>query len=101
MLAFLSVWIAVACLLASMTMLLYRPAFTDFNVWFVLWLGSPGAVALAGMVLWAHRKDKDDDPGLAGQRLQCKVAIGMALVAAAIVYGLIIGSDKFDGALGV
>ena len=99
MIAFLSVWMGVACFAASLTMLIYRPAFTDFNIWFVLWLGSPGTMCLAGVVLWSHRKDMSGEPAVAAQRLQCKVAIALAIVAAAIVYALIFRSDKFPDGL--
>ena len=49
---------------------------------------------LAIMVLWAHRKDTVTDPGLNARRVQAKVAISLATCAAAIVYALIIYSEK-------
>ena len=96
MLAFASVWIGLATLALSATMLLYRPAFTDLTVTLVLYFGSPGALCFAGLVLWAHRKEDGADPGVSAQRLQAKIAIGLALLAAAIVYMLIINSQKLD-----
>jgi hypothetical protein len=94
MLALASVWIALASLLLAAAMAVYRPAMTDVTVLLVLYFGSPGALCLAGLTLWAHRKDTSTDPGLAARCLQAKVAIAMALAAAAIVYLLIIFSRK-------
>ena len=94
MLALLSVWVALLTLLCSAAMVIYRPAFTDISVALVLVLGAPGAIALAGMVLLIHRHDDASDPGVQGRRLQAKVAIGLAVVAAAIVYTLIIASRR-------
>jgi hypothetical protein len=96
MLALTSVWMGLATLALSMAMLLYRPAFTDGTVTFVLYFGSPGALCLAGLVLWAHRKDDRAEPGVSAQRLQAKIAIVFALLAAAIVYLLIINSQKLE-----
>ncbi len=75
-------------------MLFWRPAFTDWSVPLVLWLGAPGTMCTAGLVLWSSRKDKSSDRGIAAQRLQCKVAIGLAIAAAAIVYYLIINAQQ-------
>jgi thiamine biosynthesis protein ThiS len=96
MLALASVWFGLATLVLAGAMLLYRPAFTDVTVALVLYFGSPGALCFAGLVLWAHRKDRSLDAGLAGQRLQAKVAVALALLAAAVVYLLIIRSEKLD-----
>jgi len=94
MLAFFGVWIGLATLALALGMLVFRPAFTDFSVVLVLYFGAPGALCFALMTLWAYRKEPDTDPGLQARRLQCKVTIAMALIAAAIVYGLIIFSIK-------
>ncbi len=94
MLALLSVWIGLASLAIAAAMFGYRALFSDSGVTLVLYLGSPGALCLAGLVLWAHRKEGSSDPGVSAQRLQAKVAIGLALIAAAIVYALFIASDK-------
>lgn len=96
MLALLSVWIGLVALILAAAMIVYRPAFTDWAVTLVLYFGSPGAMCLAGLMLWAHRKDDDDDPGLNAQRLQAKTAIALAIVAAAIVYLLVIFSTKLE-----
>ena len=93
MLAFASVWIALASLVIATAMLLYRPAMTDIALTTVLYFGTPGALCFAGIVLWANRKDDCPEPGIVAQRIQAKVAIAMALVAAAIVYGLVIGAE--------
>jgi peptidoglycan biosynthesis protein MviN/MurJ (putative lipid II flippase) len=93
-LALASVWIGLAALVLAATMVLYRPAFTDWTVPMVLYFGSPGAMCLAGLVLWAYRKEDPTDPGLSAQRLQAKIAIAFALIAAAIVYLLFIFSEK-------
>ncbi|NOS99328.1 MAG: hypothetical protein HOP29_01725 [Phycisphaerales bacterium] len=99
MLALLSVWIALASLVLAVAMAVHRPAFTDLSVWLVLWLGAPGAMCLAGMVLWSYRKDVVAGRGVRAQRMQCKVAIAMALVGAAIVYVLVIGAEEIPGGL--
>ena len=96
MLALGSAWIALASFVIALAMLVYRPAFTDWTVLLVLYFGSPGAMCLAGLVLWAHRKEGDDDPGLAARRLQARVAITLALIAAAVVYALFIFSHKIE-----
>ena len=94
MAAFVRVWMGMATLGIAMAMLLWRPAFTDLNVWLVLWLGAPGTMCVAGLVLWANRKSDADEPGIGPQRLQCKVAISLALVATAIVYALGMGAQQ-------
>ncbi len=96
MLALMSVWIGMAALVLAATMLFYRPAFTDWTVTLVLYFGSPGAMCFAGLVLWAYRKEDSTDTGLAARRLQAKVAIALALAAAAIVYLLFICSEKVE-----
>jgi hypothetical protein len=96
MLALLGVWVALLSLLVSLTMLLFRPAFTDVTVTLVLYFGAPGALCLGGVVLWTYRKEPDNEPGIHAQRVQAAAAIGLAIAAAAIVYGLIIGSQKIE-----
>jgi len=94
MLALASVWIAAVTLVLAAAMAVYRPSMTNITVTAVLSLGCPGALCLAGLTLWAHRKADAPDLGIAARRIQAKVAIGMALAAAAIVYLLIIFSQK-------
>ncbi len=96
MLAFAAVWIALASLLIAVAMLVYRPTFTDVSVVLVLYFGSPGALCLALLTLWAFRREGDEDKGVRARRLQCWVAIAMAVAAAAIVYLLIIRSAKLE-----
>ncbi len=94
MLAFSSVWIAFASLVVAVTMLFYRPAMTDISIWFVLWLAAPLSMCFAGLILWAYRKDISGDQAIAAQRTQAWVAIALAITAAAIVYILIVYSNK-------
>lgn len=94
MLSLTSVWIGLATLLLALAMVLHRPAFTDITIPLVLYFGSPGALCLSIMVLWAHRRDSATDQGLNARRLQAKVAIALAISAAAIVYTLINLSEK-------
>jgi len=94
MLALASVWMALGTLLLAGAMLVYRPAMTDVAIVLVLYFGSPGSVCFAGLVLWAYRKDHSVDAHVAAQRLQAKVAIALAILAAVIVYLLLIGSHK-------
>lgn len=96
MLALASAWIGLATALIAVVMWVYRPAFTDLAVTAVLYFGAPAALCFAGMVLWAYRKEGSDDPGIGSQRAQAHVGIVLAVVSAAIVYGLIIGSEKIE-----
>ncbi len=96
MLALTSVWIGLVVMVLAAAMVVYRPAFTDWTVTLVLYFGSPGAMCLAGLVLWAHRKEGSTDPGLAARRLQAKVSIALAILAAAIVYLLVIFATRVE-----
>lgn len=96
MTALLSVWIGLATALLAAAMLVHRPIFNDLTVIVVLWFGSPAAMCLAGLVLWSHRKADSDDPGVVAQRLQAKVAIALAIVAAVIIYALVISADQIS-----
>jgi phosphate/sulfate permease len=103
MLALLSVWISLASLFLALLMLLYRPAMTDLSVLLVTYFGSPAALCLGLVVLWAHRKSGRDDPNVTAQRAQAAVAIVLAILAAAIVYALFafaqrVPSPSADGA---
>ena len=94
MLALASVWIGFASLVIAGTMLAQRATFSNTGVILVLYFGSPGALCLAGLVLWAYRKEDSSDPGVSAQRLQAKIAIVLGLIAAGIVYALIVAADK-------
>ena len=96
MLALASVWIGLAVFALSVAMVVYRPVFTDLTVTLVLYFGSPGSLCLAGLVLWAYRKEDRADPGTSAQRKQARVAIFLAIAAAAIVYLLVIFSHKLE-----
>ena len=96
MLALSGVWIALASFFVALAMVLYRPLFTDVTVTLVLYFGSPGALFFAGLVLWAYRKEPTTDPGIRAQRVQAKVAIAVAVLAASIVYLLIFRSQKLE-----
>ena len=94
MAALFSVWLGLACLSLSLAMVFWRPAFHDVTVLINMWFACPGTICMAGLVLWAHRKDNSGDSGIAARRIQSKVAIGLALTAAAIVYALVIGAHR-------
>jgi len=94
MLAIAAVWIALVSLLLAGAAVVHRPLFTDLTVTLVLYFGSPGALCFAGLTLWAHRDDGDDDPGIRARRVQAKAAITLALLAATIMYLLVIYSTK-------
>ena len=94
----MAVWVALVSFVIALVMMAYRPAFTDVTVTLILYFGAPGALCLAGLTLWAYRKESAEDSGLALRRVQSKVAIGLALAAATIVYTLIIFSKKLDPA---
>jgi len=96
MLALASVWIALITFILAGVMLVYRPAMTDLTVTLVLYFGSPGALCLAGLVLWACRDEDQSDTAVQAQRLQSKVAVVLAIAAAAILYYLIINSQKIE-----
>lgn len=100
MAALISVWMSLVCLALALGMLIYRPLFHDAMLVVVLYFGVPGTLCIAGLVLWAHRKDTGDDPGLAMRRLQCKVAIALSLAAAAIVYLLVIFASRIGSSGG-
>jgi len=96
MLALLSVWVGLLSLIVAASMAIHRPFFTDMNIVGVLWIESPAALCFGGLILWAYRKEDDSDPAIQAQRLQSKVGISLAILAAAIVYILIIYSEKLE-----
>lgn len=85
-----------ASLVLSAAMLLYRPFFTDWGMTLVLYFGSPGALCFSGLVMWSLRKEPDDTPGVTGQRAQAAVGAAIAIVAAAIVYALVIRAQPLQ-----
>lgn len=94
MLALASAWIGLVSLLMATSMVLYRPAFSDLGVTLVLYFGTPGAICLGGLVLWAHRRDIAPSSELQAQRLQAWVGITLAVLSAAMVYWLVIGAER-------
>lgn len=94
MIALLGIWTGLATLLLAVAMVVHRPWFTDVTVPVVVMFGSPGSLCLCGIVLWALRKEDASDPAVVAQRRQAKVGIVLALIAAAIVYALVILADR-------
>jgi hypothetical protein len=89
MLALASVWIGLASLVVAVAMVVHRPWMTDLTLVLVLYFGSPGSLCLAGLVLWSLRKECSRTPGVLGQRRQARAAIVMAVLAAALLYMLV------------
>ena len=87
MAALVSAWMGLACCVVGLAMLLWRGAFDDRLLPVVLW-GACATIAVAGTMLFAFRKEPTGTEGIAAQRMQCKVGIGLALVAVVIVYAL-------------
>lgn len=54
------------------------------------------AMTLGVLVLWGYRKRDPSEPGIAQQRAQAKVAIGLSLVAVVVVYLLIMLATPVD-----
>lgn len=86
MLALIAVWMSLVCLALAGVMLVYPPAFKQWSIILFLEVLAPAALCFAGLVLWSHRKVENPEPAIVAQRLQCKVAIGLTLVAVAAVY---------------
>lgn len=89
MLAFFSVWLGLATFALALAMLIHPPVANEVTFVLVLYFGAPGAMCLAGMVLWAHRKETSNGSEVAGQRRQAKVAIFLALAGASVVYVIV------------
>ena len=95
MLGLLSVWLGLASLVMSLVMVLYRPAFHDVLLLIEMYLACPLSLMFGGLLLWATRQEKSQN---AAPRLQAKVGITLALVAAAVVYGLVAFADRLGHA---
>ncbi len=91
MLGILSVWLGLASLVMSLVMVLYRPAFHDVLVLIEMYFACPLSLMFGGLVLWATRQEKSQNTA---PRLQAKVGITLALLAAAMVYGLVAFADR-------
>ncbi|MGB0715389.1 MAG: hypothetical protein ACPGXK_05895 [Phycisphaerae bacterium] len=94
MLALLSVWVGLISMVLAIGMCFFRTLFTDLNVVLVLYFGSPGALCFAGLVLWAYRKEGRDDEGINAQCLQARVGLTFGLIAATLVYILVIYAER-------
>jgi vacuolar-type H+-ATPase subunit I/STV1 len=88
MLALISVWLGLVAVLLSAAMAVRRLWFTDAWLTVALYTAIL-ALTLAGMALWALRKEPAAGPGVAGRRRQSKVGIGLSLTAITIVYILV------------
>ncbi len=93
MLALLSVWLGLGSLIMSLVMVVYRPAFHDVLLLIEMYFACPLSLTFGGLVLWATRKEKSQ---FARARLQAKMGIGLAIVAAAIVYLLVASAEPID-----
>ncbi len=91
MLGILSVWLGLASLVMSLVMVLYRPAFHDVLLLIEMYFACPLSLMFGGLLLWATRQEKSQNTA---PRLQAKVGITLALVAAAMVYGLVALADR-------
>ncbi len=93
MLSLFSVWLGSASLIMSLAMVLYRPAFDDVLILIDMYFACPLSLTFGGLVLWATRREKSQhDPA----RLQAKIGIALALLAAAIVYILVASAEQLD-----
>lgn len=93
MLALMSAWLGLGCLIVAMGMIAHRPWFTDATVVVVLY-SAAGALCLGGLNLWSLRKRESSEAGVGMQRLQCVVGVATALAGAAVVYGLVIAARR-------
>lgn len=92
-----SVWLGLSCCAASIWMVVQRRTLSQFELLTPLNLYACClAMTLGGLVLWGYRKRDSSEPGIAQQRLQAKVGIGLSLVAVAVVYLLIMLATPVD-----
>ncbi len=91
MLGLLSVWLGLASLVMSLVMVLYRPAFHDVLLLIEMYFACPLSLMFGGLLLWATRQEKSQNEA---PRLQAKVGITLALVAAAMVYCLVAFAEQ-------
>ena len=95
MLGILSVWLGSASLVISLVMVFYRPAFHDVLLLIEMYFACPLSLMFGGLVLWATRQEKSQNEA---PRLQAKVGITLALVAAAMVYCLVAFAERLGPA---
>jgi len=84
MIAVLSVWIALGCLVTAL-LTVFRPDRGADSVVTLLMYTIAASATLAAGVLWALRKRPADEAGVAGQRLQALVALLINSVTFALV----------------
>lgn len=95
MLGLLSSWLGLVALIMSAIMVAYRPAFNDLVLLIHMYFMCPLSMTFGGLVLWSTRREKSQ---LRRARLQAKVGIVMAVVAAAIVYLLVALAEPINSA---
>jgi hypothetical protein len=88
--ALLSVWIALGCLLTSIALVFHRTGPVE-GVLTLLPYTMGFSATLAAAVLWSHRRDRPDDPAVAGRRLQAVAAIALNSLSFAILLVLLHG----------
>jgi hypothetical protein len=96
--ALLSVWIALGCLLTAVALVFWRGPDLE-TVLTVLPYTVALSVTLAAAVLWGLRKDASAAAGVAGRRLQAVAAIALNSLTFAILLVLLHG--VVDAAIGI
>ena len=93
MLSIISVWTGLLALLMSTAMLIRRSLFT--SIWLTISMYTAiFSLTLAGVALWGLRKEYSREHGVAGQRSQCYIGIGLSGIAIAIMYGLVLHTSE-------
>jgi hypothetical protein len=100
MIALFSVWLALGCLLTSITVAIFRRDNPE-AVLTILPYTIALSVTMAAAVLWGHRQFRGDDPQIAGQRLQAVAAIAMNSLSFAILLVVLHGIGDAAKGLGV
>ncbi len=87
MLSLLSAWTGLAAVIMAAVMLFRRSFFSP--VWLTISVYTAiFSLTLAGMVLWALRKESAGESGVRAQRTQCYAGIGLSFVAIGVVYAI-------------
>jgi hypothetical protein len=92
MLALLSVWLGLACLVYALAIVFWRRLFTDFGITVTLY-AAIFSLTFAGLSLWNLRKRNDDELGVRAQRLQAWVGSTLSIAGIACIYLLIARAD--------
>lgn len=98
MLALLSVWIALGCLITAGVLCFWRGPDLE-AVLTIMPYTVALSVTLASAVLWGLRKDRSNDAAVAGRRLQAVAAILLNSLTFAILLVLLHG--VVDAAIGI